>query len=164
VASPACLACTIEQSSFNFSVTYPDTQHTCTKNPVLNSSTNSKEDASSTASAYTFDSYQDDAGLTAIYPLSDTGGVNAVVYTALGLAGEAGEVANKVKKVLRDHDGNFNNETQSAIRDEIGDVLWYCARLASELSLSFGDIAADNIRKLTERKSRNVLRGSGDDR
>jgi NTP pyrophosphatase (non-canonical NTP hydrolase) len=118
----------------------------------------------STASAYTFDSYQEDAGTTAFYPLSDTGGVNAVVYTALGLAGEAGEVANKVKKVLRDHDGNFNDETRTAIIDEIGDVLWYCARLATELGTSLGEVAAANIDKLYDRKTRNALHGSGDDR
>ena len=81
-------------------------------------------------------------------------------YYALGLVGEAGEVAEKVKKVYRDKIRIDN----VAIAREIGDVLWYAARLAETLGMSLDEVARLNIEKLIDREMRGVLKGSGDDR
>lgn len=109
-----------------------------------------------------FSEYQHKANETAIYPGKDT--INGLLYTALGLPGEAGEVANKVKKILRDDDGVLTEERQAAIEKEIGGVLWYCAQLATEMGTSLGSIARTNIEVLADRAERNVLTGSGDER
>ena len=90
----------------------------------------------------------------AIYP---TG--YRIIYPTLGLTGEAGEVAEKVKKTLRD--GGLNVE---GLRKELGDVLWYLAALARDLGLTLEEIAQENLKKLQDRKDRGVLKGSGDDR
>ncbi len=103
--------------------------------------------------------YQDTARETAIYDAR-----HRVVYPALGLASEAGEVAGKVKKVLRDRDGDFGPEQVQAIKDELGDVLWYIAVLAGDLGLSLDDIAAHNLAKLRSRMERGRLAGAGDRR
>jgi NTP pyrophosphatase (non-canonical NTP hydrolase) len=108
----------------------------------------------------TFKEYQTRAADTAHYP---NAGHNPV-YPTLGLAGEAGEVAEKVKKVLRDKGGNFDAEAVAAIQKELGDVLWYVARLAAELGLDMEQVAAANLAKLADRKARNQLHGSGDER
>lgn len=104
--------------------------------------------------------YQELAAFTAAYP---NVGHNPI-YPTLGLAGEAGEVAEKVKKVLRDNNGQFDAAAINAIKKELGDVMWYVARLAAELGLSLKDIATGNIAKLNSRKQRDKLHGSGDDR
>jgi NTP pyrophosphatase (non-canonical NTP hydrolase) len=104
--------------------------------------------------------YQQAAGRTALYP---DRGRNAL-YPTLGLCGEAGEVADKVKKVLRDDGGEFSAERRQAIALELGDVLWYVAQLAHELGLSLEEIASANLAKLADRADRNVLGGSGDRR
>ena len=101
-----------------------------------------------------FKSYQDMASETAVYKTD-----HALIYPALGLAAEAGEVANKVKKILRD--GNFNRE---AIADEVGDCLWYIAALCRDLNVDMKDLAKNNLRKLHDRKLRGVIQGSGDKR
>lgn len=108
----------------------------------------------------TFSEYQARAGDTAKYP--DAG--HNPIYPTLGLAGEAGEVSEKVKKVLRDKGGQFDADAVAAIKKELGDVLWYVARLAAELGLDMGDIAAENLAKLASRQDRGVLSGSGDER
>ena len=97
--------------------------------------------------------YQAKAKETAIYPED-----KALEYLALGLTGEAGEVANKVKKVIRDGSSPDN------IIHELGDVLWYLAMLSTELGYSLDTIADKNLWKLANRKTRNVLGGSGDNR
>lgn len=97
--------------------------------------------------------YQAQAKETAIYPKD-----KALEYLALGLVGEAGEVANKIKKVIRD--GTSPNN----VRDELGDVLWYLAMLSTEIGYSLDTIADKNLWKLANRKTRNVLGGSGDNR
>ncbi len=97
--------------------------------------------------------YQKQAAETAIYPKD-----KALEYLALGLVGEAGEVANKIKKVIRD--GTSPNN----VRDELGDVLWYLAMLSTEIGYSLDTIADKNLWKLANRKERNVLGGSGDNR
>ena len=106
-----------------------------------------------------FKDYQEKAQETAIYKEKDT-----VIYPALGLANEAGEVLGKIKKVLRDKDGIFTPETNEVIGDEIGDTLWYMAALCRDLNLSLEEIAKRNLQKLADRKARNVIQGSGDKR
>jgi NTP pyrophosphatase (non-canonical NTP hydrolase) len=103
--------------------------------------------------------YQQAAQRTAIYPDH-----HRVLYPALGLASEAGEVAGKIKKVLRDRDGDFDRAPVEAIKDELGDVLWYVAALAGDLGLSLEAIAAANLDKLASRQERGRLGGGGDRR
>jgi len=100
------------------------------------------------------DDYQKLAAKTAIYKST-----HSILYPALGLAGEAGEVANKVKKMLRD--GDFDRQ---AIAAEVGDVLWYVAALCRDLNIDLQDIAMGNLEKLYGRKARGTLTGSGDTR
>lgn len=107
----------------------------------------------------TLDDYQKAARQTALYPDE-----HRVTYPALGLASEAGEVAGKVKKVLRDRGGDFGDAQIEAIRDELGDVLWYVAVLAADLGLSLDDIAANNVEKLRSRMARGRIQGNGDQR
>ena len=105
----------------------------------------------------TLKQYQSRAARTALYPRE-----TAVEYTTLGLVGEAGEIANKVKKVLR---GDYGRDALRApLAGELGDVLWYVAMLARELDLDLGEIAQANLDKLASRKERGILQGSGDDR
>ena len=106
-----------------------------------------------------FNDYQKQAAATAIYPREMKG-----VYPVLGLAGETGEVAEKVKKVIRDHGGDFSDEARLEIAKELGDVLWYLAATAGDLGYTLNDIAELNLQKLHSRQSRNVLHGSGDNR
>jgi NTP pyrophosphatase (non-canonical NTP hydrolase) len=103
---------------------------------------------------YLLNEYQAMAAETAIYKQE-----HQVIYPALGLAAEAGEVANKVKKILRD--GKFDRE---GIADEIGDCLWYIAALCRDLNVNMSDVAKNNINKLHSRKQRGTLKGSGDKR
>lgn len=107
----------------------------------------------------TMNAYQQCALDTAIYP--DHIGL---AYTALGLAGEAGEICNKVKKVYRDHDGVIPEEKLVALRSELGDVLWYAATLAHELDTHLGTVAEENVKKLASRQQRGKLGGDGDNR
>ncbi len=104
--------------------------------------------------------YQERSRQTALYPQV---GSNPI-YPTLGLCGEAGEVADKVKKVLRDRDGRFDAAIRDDLRLELGDVLWYVAQLATELDLDLEDIAEANLAKLASRAARNVISGSGDRR
>jgi NTP pyrophosphatase (non-canonical NTP hydrolase) len=87
-----------------------------------------------------------------------------LAYPALGLAGEAGEVAEHAKKAIRDDGGTVTDERRVAMAKELGDVLWYVAQLASELGLELEDVARENLEKLTSRQQRGALSGSGDDR
>lgn len=107
-----------------------------------------------------FSKYQEKSRKTAKYP---NAGSNWV-YPTLGLCGEAGEVAEKMKKILRDCDGKINETKKEKIKKELGDVLWYIAQLATELNLSLDEIASSNIDKLYDRMERNTLSGNGDDR
>ena len=103
--------------------------------------------------------YQDQALTTAIYHADDS-----IIYPALGLMSEAGEVAGKIKKVLRDFNGYFNSNQKLKIAEELGDVLWYVAVLADDLGYSLEKVAEMNLGKLKSRQERNALQGSGDDR
>jgi NTP pyrophosphatase (non-canonical NTP hydrolase) len=87
-----------------------------------------------------------------------------LAYPALGLAGEAGEVAEHAKKAIRDDGGSVTEERRAAMAKELGDVLWYVAQIASELGLELEDIAQGNLDKLLSRQRRGVLSGSGDER
>jgi NTP pyrophosphatase (non-canonical NTP hydrolase) len=87
-----------------------------------------------------------------------------LAYPALGLAGEAGEVAEHAKKTIRDDDGAVSDERKSAMAKELGDVLWYVAQIATELGLDLDQIAEQNLAKLLSRQQRGVLSGSGDER
>jgi NTP pyrophosphatase (non-canonical NTP hydrolase) len=87
-----------------------------------------------------------------------------LAYPALGLAGEAGEVAEHAKKAIRDDAGQVSEERRAAMAKELGDVLWYVAQLASELKLDLDEIAQANLDKLLSRQQRGMLSGSGDDR
>ena len=103
--------------------------------------------------------YQDKAVKTAIY-----GEGSKINYPILGLVGEAGELANKYKKVLRDDNGILHPDKRAALADELGDVLWYVAALARDLGVSLDDVAKKNLDKLYDRKARGVISGSGDNR
>lgn len=107
----------------------------------------------------TFDEYQVAARSTAIYPEE-----MRVLYPTIGLAGETGEVAEKVKKTLRDAGGTFDGERRDAIAAELGDVLWYVAMIAADLDLSLDQVARLNVEKLRSRAARHRLHGSGDNR
>lgn len=106
-----------------------------------------------------FTKYQQTAVETAIYP--DT---HRILYPALGMAGEAGEVANKVKKIIRDGTENLPEDWKDQIASEIGDVLWYCAALSNDIGIPLALIAAQNRDKLLARKQKGTLQGSGDTR
>lgn len=124
-----------------------------------------------------FDEYQDKAVETAIYPGQGT--ALGLLYCALGLS-EAGEIQGKVKKLLRDEElftededdfgdivfrpGLVSRPAREALSKELGDVLWYVAQMATELDLNLADIAEQNLERLTSRKRRGVLQGSGDNR
>lgn len=107
-----------------------------------------------------FEEYQKKSRVTAKYP---NAGKN-YVYPTLGLAGESGEVAEKIKKVIRDKSGVVDEETREMIKKELGDVLWYVSQIATELGLNLDDIAEHNIEKLYSRMERGKLSGSGDER
>jgi NTP pyrophosphatase (non-canonical NTP hydrolase) len=107
----------------------------------------------------TLNEYQDKAVDTAIY-----GAGYNVIYPTLGLAGEAGEVADKVKKVLRDNVGIFTDDKRLEIAKEIGDVLWYIAALTRDLGYTLDEVAQWNVDKLADRKARGVITGDGDNR
>lgn len=105
------------------------------------------------------DQYQEATGETAIYPGRHD--LHGIMYAALGLAGEAGEIANKVKKLYRDED---SREKREVIAAELGDVAWYMAELATQLDMRLSDILQSNLDKLKQRSASGTLKGSGDDR
>ena len=105
------------------------------------------------------DLYQKVALTTAIYPREQ-----AIIYPTLGLTGEAGEVANKVKKIIRDGSDKNDDSLVSEIKSEIGDCLWYIAVLANDIGCKLSDIANTNLIKLENRKKKGTIHGSGDKR
>ncbi len=108
----------------------------------------------------TFKDYQKLSRKTAFYPKKNKN----FIYPTLGLSGESGEVAEKIKKVIRDKNGKVDTQTKDELAKELGDVLWYVSQLATELKLSLESIAKNNINKLYSRKRRDKLSGSGDNR
>ena len=107
----------------------------------------------------TLNEYQKCALETAIYPERFK-----IIYPTLGMAGEAGEVADKVKKVIRDSDQEFTPEKKAELMKEIGDVMWYCATLSHDLGYTLDEVAQTNVDKLRSRMNRNKISGSGDNR
>ena len=107
-----------------------------------------------------FNDYQKKSRKTAKYPAIG----DPIIYPALGLVNEAGEVAGKIKKILRDKGGEINAETKSALQAELGDVLWYLAQLSTELDLTLDEVAEYNIDKLYSRLARGTIHGDGDER
>ena len=107
----------------------------------------------------TLNEYQEHALETAIYPAE-----SRIIYPTLGLTGEAGEVADKVKKIIRDNHKEFTAEKKADIMKEIGDVLWYCATLSHDLGYTLDEVAQTNVDKLRSRMERSKITGSGDNR
>ena len=107
----------------------------------------------------TFDDYQAAAVRTAVYPDSIR-----ILYPALGLAGEAGEVANKVKKIYRDDGGQVTGHRRVQVARELGGVLWYVSALCTDLNFNMGDVARENAAILASRQRRGTLHGDGDER
>lgn len=114
----------------------------------------------------TLNEYQKKALVTELMKRPDTVNANDPAFVAkiLGLVGEAGEVAEKVKKLVRDKEGNVSSEDKEEIKKELGDVLWYTAVLADYLKIDLEDVAQTNVEKLMSRKQRGTSRGSGDNR
>lgn len=107
-----------------------------------------------------FNDYQEKAQKTAVYPIDAK-----VIYPVLGLNGEAGEVAEKIKKIIRDKNSDFSNPLDILeIVKELGDCLWYLSNIASNLGVTLDQVAKINLEKLISRKKRKVLKGEGDNR
>jgi len=109
----------------------------------------------------TFNEYQKKAKTTL---LSSGDELLDVLHMALGISGESGEVSEKLKKIIRDNNGDLSRLDLESLKKELGDVLWHLAVMAELLSISFDEIATLNIEKLASRKKRGVLKGSGSDR
>lgn len=105
----------------------------------------------------TFNNYQKVARKTAIYK-------DGIFYPALGLCGESGEVAEKIKKIYRDNDGIISEYNKEQIVKEMGDVLWYIANLATDLNVPLEDVAKKNLEKIQTRQQKNLIHGDGDNR
>lgn len=108
----------------------------------------------------TFKEYQEESKKTAEYPNRG----NNFVYPVLGLAGEAGEVAEKFKKIIRDDNGKLSPEKIAEVEKELGDVLWYISQIATEIKIDLESIAKNNLEKLASRQKRGLIKGSGDNR
>jgi len=117
----------------------------------------------------TFNEYQNFTGTTAVYKGKDTTmgtepHLFGLCYLGLKLGGEAGEVQEKIGKMIRDNGGQITPEFRLALKKELGDILWYISEIGNHLDISMEDIANTNKLKLQERKLRGVLHGSGDNR
>lgn len=106
----------------------------------------------------TLNEYQEGASKTALYPHAETN----LIYLILGLCGESGELAEKLKKQLRDDGGILSDERRMLMKKELGDVLWYVSQVARELGSSLDEIAVENLAKLASRMERGTLHGNGD--
>ncbi len=109
----------------------------------------------------TFNDYQKQAMTTL---LSGPDKLTDVIHMALGISGEAGEVAEKIKKIIRDKNGDLSQLNIEDVKKELGDVLWYLAVMAQLFDISFDEVAQMNVEKLASRKERGVIGGSGDNR
>ncbi len=106
-----------------------------------------------------FNEYQQKASTTAKYPST-----MRLIYPTLGLAGESGEVCEKVKKLYRDDNGVISFQKLEELKRELGDVLWYVSAICTDLGINMQEVAELNISKLQSRLERNVIHGNGDDR
>ncbi len=109
----------------------------------------------------TFDDYQKSAITTSTI---DPKSVTAPYYFALGLTGEAGEVAEKMKKIIRNHNNDMTKLDLNDFKKELGDVLWYISMMTTQVGLSLEDVAQTNLDKLADRKARDVIKSTGDNR
>ncbi len=107
-----------------------------------------------------FNEYQKETRKHAIYP----GLGSNFSFPTIGLAGETGEVAEKIKKIIRDKGGIVDEQSRQEVKKELGDVLWYLAQLATELDIELEDVVITNLEKIASRKKRNMTRGEGDNR
>ena len=108
--------------------------------------------------------YEDIAKKSALYPKEE---IDGIIYTAIGLSNESGEVLGKLKKIIRDFDGSFSegvNQNKEDLIDELGDVLWYLCMLGNEIGSSLEEIARRNNKKLSSRLQCGTIKGDGDDR
>ena len=108
----------------------------------------------------TFEEYQKETSKTAIYPKVG----EDFVYPALGLAGETGEVFEKIKKLFRDKGGKIDDEFKTSISKELGDILWYLSQLCTELGISLEEVVKMNVEKISTRYEKEMIHGSGDNR
>jgi len=107
-----------------------------------------------------FDIYQQESRKTwNVIPMN-----HSIVYPTMGMVNEAGEVAGKVKKIFRDRNGEITEADRQALKQELGDVLWYLAQICTELDLSLQEVAEANLVKLFSRLERGQIRGDGDER
>ena len=105
-----------------------------------------------------FNQYQEQAKITAIYPVVG----ESYVYPMIGLSGEVGELNEKIKRVFR---GSYSlEEIKPALLLELGDILWYVTMVATEFGFSMDDVASTNLEKLNKRMSEGKINGSGDNR
>lgn len=111
--------------------------------------------------AMTLDEYQKQALVTALWSGDD---MKDLAHWVLGITGEAGEVAEKVKKLIRDYDGQLDNEQKLELVKEMGDVMWYLAVLSKHLGYNLEAVGQLNIAKLRDRQVRNKIQGNGDNR
>lgn len=108
----------------------------------------------------TLDEYQ----IAALRTARDFNEKNELFHLVLGLVGESGEIAEKMKKIVRDNDTDESKVDRDDLAKELGDVLWYVAVLGKYFDLNLEDVAQKNVAKLADRQKRNVLKGSGDNR
>ncbi len=109
----------------------------------------------------TLNDYQKEALVTAVWSGDN---LKDLAHWVLGVTGEAGEVAEKVKKIIRDNNGELSEEAKAELMKELGDVMWYLAVLAEHIGYSFEEVGKANIAKLRDRQSRDKIHGSGDNR
>ena len=105
----------------------------------------------------TFNDYHKSDRATAIYK-------DGIFYPALGLCGESGEVADKIKKIYRDNNGIISEDNKEQLVKEMGDVLWYLANMATDLNMTLEDVARKNLEKIQIRQQKNLIHGEGDNR
>lgn len=113
----------------------------------------------------TFNEYQKKSRKTALYTNIDKEVIGShILYPTLGLAGETGEFVEKIKKIIRNKNGVFDEEDKESLKGELGDILWYIAQLATDLGLELDDIAKSNLDKVLSRLERNAINSEGDNR
>lgn len=109
-----------------------------------------------------FDEYQKIANTTATFDGNQE--VHKLMFITLGVVGESGEIAEKIKKIVRNNDGAVSTEDRESLKNEIGDVLWYLSQLSRVLGFKFSEAAAANLSKIQDRKARDVIKSTGDNR
>lgn len=113
-----------------------------------------------------FNEYQKKAKETDSYTLADEKKIfgSLLIYPTLGISGEAGEFADKIKKIFRDKKGKLDDETKHNLILELGDILWYIAKMSRALDYTLDDVAKLNLQKIASRQKRGVIHGDGDNR